>query len=126
MPTFSSRLTIYLGARGVQGLVTLFCCVRVLPDWQMQSRRLEPFRFSFLDVRGLWEIKLAAKRTLSCTSFRFMGDFVPNLYKTASIKRCESRSSRVDQEVTRTRGPRVPNLTHTLMLSSRIVFMCLL
>ena len=32
-----------------------------------------------------------------------MGDFVPNLYKTASIKRCESRSSRhaspQDQEV---------------------------
>ena len=30
-----------------------------------------------------------------------VGDFVPNLSKTASIKRCESRSSRVDQEVTR-------------------------
>ena len=28
-----------------------------------------------------------------------MGDFVPNLYKTGTIKRCESRSSRVDQEV---------------------------
>ena len=33
-------------------------------------------------------------------SFLFSGYFVPNLYKTASIKRCESRSSRVDQEVT--------------------------
>ena len=30
-----------------------------------------------------------------------VGDFVPNLSKTASIERCESRSSRVDQEVTR-------------------------
>ena len=40
---------------------SLFCCVRVLPDWQMQSP---------IVVR-------------CCT--RFMGDFVPNLFKTGTI-----------------------------------------
>ena len=27
--------SVYIGARGVQGLVTLFCCVRVLPDFSV-------------------------------------------------------------------------------------------
>ena len=92
----------------------MFCCVRALllvslficafslfPSTFRFS--LPPFaRFSGDPNYGMFDMWCRSEGDLvSRTRFRFMGDFVPNLYKTGTIKWCESRSSRVDQEVTR-------------------------